>query len=136
MIKIKYNLLLSIIIRFSIIGVISTIVNDGFFSITYKILGLHYIFSSSTGYLIGLLLGYYFNKHWTLINKVIIGKAYISKYSISQLAGLVFYQVLLLSLVGVLHFNLLLANIIAICFAAIISFIIIDLIVFNSTNYI
>ena len=87
---------------------------------------MHYIFSSSTGYLIGLLFGYYFNKYWTFNEKVMIGKLYIVKYSIAQLLGLIFSQLLLYFFVESLYLNPLLANGISIGFAAILSFILID----------
>ena len=105
MIKCKNNRLLSRIIRFSIVGGISTIVNYGCFVFIYKSLQFHYIFSSSTGYIIGLLFGYYLNKKLTFFRKVIKGKSYIAKYSIAQLVGLMFCQALLLALVEFLYFN-------------------------------
>ena len=95
---------------------------------------MHYIFSSSTGYLIGLLFGYYFNKYWTFNEKVMIGKLYIVKYSIAQLSGLIITQVILLLIVEILFFNPLLANGISIGFAAILSFILIDVFVFRANK--
>ena len=93
------------IIRFSIVGGISTIINYSCFLTIYKLFKLHYIFSSSTGYLIGLLFGYYFNKYWTFNEKVMIGKLYIVKYSIAQLLGLIFSQLLLYIFVESLYLN-------------------------------
>ena len=134
MIKCKYNRLLSRIIGFSIVGGVSTIINYASFVFMYKALQFHYIFSSSVGYLIGLLLGYYLNKNWIFFQKVIIGKSYVVKYSVAQLAGLFFSQVLLWSLVEILCFGPLLANLIALGLASIASFILIDLFVFKAAG--
>jgi len=128
----KIDSLLQRIIRFSIVGGISTVVNYTCFILIYKVLQLHYILSSSIGYIIGLLVGYSLNKNWTFVKKVIIGKSYFFQYSIAQIMGLIFCQILLYILVEAFKIDPLLANVIAIGFAAIVSFLLIDLLVFKS----
>lgn len=130
----KIKSLLKRIIRFSIVGVISTGVNYACFLLLYKVFQLHYILSSSIGYIIGLLLGYIVNKNWTFVKKVDIDKSYILQYSIAQIMALIFCQALLFYLVEFLLFGPLLANVIALAFAAIVSFLLIDILVFRPSN--
>ena len=130
----KINSLLKRIIRFSVVGLMSTGVNYACFVLLYKVLQLHYILSSSIGYIIGLLLGYILNKNWTFIKKVDIDKSYIFQYSIAQIMALVFCQALLFYLVEFLRFGPLWANVIALAFAAIVSFLLIDIFVFKPSN--
>ena len=132
MIDDKIDSLLKRVIRFSIVGGLSTVVNYACFFFMYKVLQFHYISSSSIGYIIGLLVGYGLNKNWTFIKKVLVGKSYLFQYSMAQIMGLIFCQILLYILVETFKIDPLLANIIAIGFATIVSFLLIDLFVFKS----
>jgi|TARA_B100001964_G_scaffold220119_1_gene262862 putative flippase GtrA len=132
MIDDKIDSLLKRVIRFSIVGGLSTVVNYACFFFMYKVLQFHYIFSSSIGYIIGLLVGYGLNKNWTFVKKVLVGKSYLFQYSMAQIMGLIFCQILLYILVETFKIDPLLANIIAIGFATIVSFLLIDLFVFKS----
>lgn len=127
----KINSLLQRISRFTIVGAISTGVNYGCFVLLYTTVQLHYILSSSIGYIIGLLLGYSLNKNWTFIKKVNHDKSYIIQYTIAQIMALIFCQALLFFLVEFLLFGPLVANIIALAVAAIVSFLLIDIFVFK-----
>ena len=134
MVDYKINSLLRRVIRFTIVGAISTIVNYVCFILLYKVFQFHYILSSSIGYVIGLLLGYSINKNWTFINKVVIGKSYIFQYSSAQIVALIFCQALLFFLVEFLGIDPLLANVIALAFATVVSFLLIDICVFKPMN--
>lgn len=52
-------------IKFTIVGFSNTFVTFIFFSITFKILNLHYLMASSLGYLAGFINSYYWNLRWT-----------------------------------------------------------------------
>jgi len=130
----KINDLLGRVIRFSVVGTVSTAANYICFVLLYKVLQLHYVSSSSIGYVIGLLLGYSLNKNWTFIKKVAIGKSYIFQYSTAQIAALIFCQALLFYLVEFFRIDPLLANVIALAVGAIVSFLLIDIFVFKPMN--
>ncbi len=125
-----YNELNQRLLKFCITGGLSTILNYFLFIYLYKILKVHYLLSSISGYIIGLFFGYFFNKNWTFSKKVIKGEKYISKYITAQLLGLASNQIALLLLVEIMYLNPLYANILSLGFAAIISFILIEFIVF------
>lgn len=118
--------------RFSIVGIISTAINYICFLLLYKTFFFHYILSSTIGYLIGLLLGYFINKNWTFVEKIEIKESYIVKYFFAQIIGLVICQLILLTLVEMLLLNPLLANFFALAIATIVCFILIDSYVFRS----
>ena len=118
-------------IKFSIIGIISTIINYLIFYVSYIFFNIYYVFASILGYIIGLLLGYFFNKRWTFTENVLIGKSYIIKYTFCQLLGLLSQQIVLIGLVEILLIDPIISNIVSLAFAAIVSFILIDYFVFE-----
>jgi putative flippase GtrA len=119
-------ILVSRFLKFSIIGLISTIINYSIFFILFNTFNIFYVFSSIVGYVIGLLFGYYFNKKWTFSNKILAGKSYIIKYTFCQILGLISQQIVLIILVEILLIDPIFSNIISIGFAAIVSFLLIE----------
>ena len=81
--------------KFGIVGILSTVFNYGVFAFLYKIVSVHYILSSITGYVSGLLLGYFINKNWTFINQVDKSKNYIVDYFTVYVVSLFLSQVFL-----------------------------------------
>ena len=78
-------------------GSISTVINYSSFYVLYKFLFINYLFSSATGYILGLLVGFIINKEWTFEAKdkariYIIG--YIIVYTLSLVAGILFLKFL------------------------------------------
>ena len=132
MLKTKTISLIKRIIRFSIVGLISTIINYSLFYVFYSYSDAHYNIASSLGYISGLFFGYLLNKYWTFNKKLSPGKTYVFKYTIAQFIGLITCQIFLFLLVEFLVFNPLLANIFSLGFSAIISYILIEFFVFNS----
>ena len=120
------------IIKFSIVGLISTIINYSLFFAIYSYLDAHYNLASSLGYIFGLFFGYVLNKYWTFNKKLTPGRTYVLKYTIAQYIGLIVCQIFLYLLVEFLIFNPLLANIFSLAIAAIISYLLIEFFVFNS----
>ena len=118
-------------LKFSLIGLISTIINYLIFYILFIFFNIFYVFSSIVGYVIGLILGYYFNKKYTFSNKILAGKSYIVKYTFCQILGLISQQIVLISLVEILLIDPIYSNIISIVFAAIVSFLLIENFVFE-----
>jgi len=118
-------ILVSRFIKFSIIGLISTIINYSIF-LLFISFNIFYVFSSIVGYVIGLLFGYYFNKKWTFSNKIFAGKSYIVKYTFCQILGLISQQIVLIGFVEILLIDPIFSNIISIGFAAIVSFLLIE----------
>lgn len=119
------------LLKFCVTGGVSTVFNYLIFFYLYKFLGIYYFYSAIVGYTIGLLGGYLLNKNWTFSKKIIKGKRYIFRYIIAQLLGLVSNQIALSILVEIIHFNPLYANVLSLGLAAIVSFILIEFIVFH-----
>ena len=116
-----YHLLLKIL-RFAIVGGLSTLINYGSFAFLYKIIGLYYLLSSIIGYILGLLTGYALNKNWTFIAQVDENKSYLLGYFIVYIASLILSQLLLLLLVEKIGIVPLVANIFAIMLSTILNF--------------
>jgi len=120
--------------KFGIVGILSTIFNYGVFAFLYKIISLHYIVSSVTGYVSGLLLGYLLNKNWTFIAQVDKSRSYIVGYITVYAVSLVSSQAFLFFLVELLLINPLYANILAIVLSTIMNFLGTNLFVFKNTG--
>ena len=99
------------IIKFLIVGSISTIINYGTFAFIFKLIGVNYLIASVVGYISGLFFGYYLNKNWTFIRQAKKDKSYIIGYVIVYGVSLLLSQVLLLLLVELINLNPLFANI-------------------------
>jgi putative flippase GtrA len=90
----KYTKISGEMLRFLIVGGISTVVNYSAFLLLFKLLFLYYLLASCVGYLLGLLIGYPLNRIWTyryhrknsLKMKSIYLLVYISSLMISQAA--------------------------------------------------
>ena len=87
--------------KFGIVGILSTVFNYGVFAFLYKIVSVHYILSSITGYVSGLLLGYLLNKNWTFIAQVDKSKSYIVGYITVYAISLVSSQAFLYKILQV-----------------------------------
>lgn len=110
------------VFRFSIVGVVSTIVNYGGFAFLYKIIGLYYLLSSITGYMAGVLTGYFLNKNWTFVAQVDKEKSYLLGYVVVYVVSLIASQLLLLFLVEKILMDPLISNIFAIALSTIMNF--------------
>ena len=120
--------------KFSIVGILSTVFNYGVFVFFYKIVNVHYIISSITGYVSGLLLGYQINKNWTFIGQVDKSKIYIVSYITVYAVSLVSSQISLLFLVEILLINPLYANILAIVLSTVMNFLGTNFFVFKNNG--
>ncbi|MBT7901991.1 MAG: GtrA family protein [Candidatus Marinimicrobia bacterium] len=100
--------------KFVIVGIVSTILNYGIFAFLYQIINVHYILSSITGYISGIILGYLLNKNWTFITQIDKSKSYIVGYFTVYAISLVSSQAFLFLLVEFLLMNPLYANIFSI----------------------
>jgi putative flippase GtrA len=108
--------------KFGIVGILSTIINYGVFAFLFKIISVHYIFSSVSGYLLGLLLGYLLNKNWTFVVEVDKSKSYIVSYVFVYFISLISSQLLLFTLVETFIINPLYANIFSIALSTLMNF--------------
>ena len=120
--------------KFGIVGILSTVFNYGVFAFLYKIVSVHYILSSITGYVSGLLLGYQSNKNWTFIAQVDKSKSYIVGYITVYAVSLVSCQAFLFFLVEFLLINPLYANILAIVLSTVMNFLGTNFFVFKKTG--
>ena len=120
--------------KFGIVGILSTVFNYGVFAFLYKIVSVHYILSSITGYVSGLLLGYLLNKNWTFIAQVDISKSYFIGYITVYAVSLVSSQAFLLYLVEILLINPLYANVLAIVLSTVMNFLGTNYFVFKNTG--
>lgn len=83
-------------IKFCIVGVIATLVNYGFFYLFLNQLKVHYLLSSSFGFICGLIVGYPLNKYWTFSSKekaVSHAAPYLAIYLFSLILSLFFLKI-------------------------------------------
>ena len=121
--------------KFIIIGVVSTLINYGVFFALYSWFDIHYVVSSGIGYVIGLLVGYLFNRNWTFTDDKSDEKTkefvlYIAVYGVSLLLSLGTIALL----VDSLAWNPLLANVIAIGVSTITNFVGLKFFVFKHSH--
>lgn len=90
--------------RFLIIGVLATVVNYVFFYVFLNVFSVHYLVSSSLGFVAGVFFGYGFNKAWSFevadANSVYLLK-YFMLYTGSLVVGMAFLK-LQVAVLGVL----------------------------------
>lgn len=83
--------------KFIIVGAFSTIVNYGIFYLMFNFLHVHYLVASGTGYISGVLFGFYFNKSWSFNfyrqSKIALLK-YVSVYFFSLIVSIFFLNIL------------------------------------------
>ena len=120
--------------KFGIVGILSTVFNYGVFAFLYKIVSVHYILSSITGYVSGLSVGYLLNKNWTFIAQVDKSKSYIVGYITIYAVSLVSSQAFLLFLVEILLINPLYANVLAIVLSTVMNFLGTNFFVFKNSG--
>ena len=85
------------IFKFANVGVLSTLLNYSCFYILFSVYSLNYMLSSATGYLLGVFVGFMFNKGWAFQYKKVSAKEplqYIILYSFSLFLGLSFLRLL------------------------------------------
>lgn len=120
--------------RFIVVGIVSTIVNYGFF---YTIFGLsgRYILASSAGYIAGLIVGYALNRNWTFGDKKADQKnKEFLLYCIIYAGSLVFSLLFLRALVEWAHFDPIIAQVFAIGLSTLMNFIGLRFIVFRNQD--
>lgn len=121
-------------IKFLIIGGTSTILNYLTFFILFQFQIFNYLLSSTTGYLTGLVFGYFLNKYWSFesksTNHIKDAILYLSVYLTSLVVGL---SVLYIA-VEILNIHPLIANIISIGITTILNFTGLKLIVFKNEH--
>lgn len=79
------------VLKFLFTGVLSTLVNYGVFYTGHYFFKINYLFCSSTGYIIGLMVGYYLNRTWTFRIKkdtINIKILYSTVYIFNMLIGI------------------------------------------------
>lgn len=97
MLRIIKNIFLNkYFLKFVIVGIIATIINYSFFYYLYQFLLINYIISSTSGYILGLIIGFLINKFWTYESKSKISfkesLLYLSVYMFSLVLGLIFLK--------------------------------------------
>lgn len=118
------------IIKFLIVGGISTILNYLSFFILFKVLTVNYLTASAFGYMSGLVLGYSLNKNWTFEYKNENIKTKL-KYLIVYLTNLALSLFILKVLEVKLGINPMIGNVLVICYTTIANFIGIKIFVFS-----
>ena len=88
----------TVAMRFLVVGVISTVINYAIYFLMIRGLEINYLVSSASGFLSGVVVGYFLNKNWTYSvsepTNIIMVARYLAVYVISLVAGLAFLYVL------------------------------------------
>lgn len=116
--------------KFLIIGFASTAINYGVFYLFLE-LQVNYLVSSATGYISGLIFGYFFNRSWTFnsqnARKIKEAVSYLTVYVFSLILSVLFLRFL----VEVLLFKPIIGNIFAIVLSTTTNFIGCKILVFK-----
>lgn len=119
-------------IKFLIVGGAGTAINYAAFWILYRKADWNYLIASITGYLIGLVLAYIFNKKWTYSVSSEQKNIFIHKYLLVYLFSLGASTLFLKFLVEYVQINPLFSNIFAIGLATILNFLGTNFLVFRN----
>lgn len=97
-------------IRFCLVGVIGVTFTYSIFFILHYFFNIYYIFSSATGFILGVFLVFFLNKEFTF--KVEGGKikSLIIKYYVVNIFSLLFGMIILAFFVEILRTNVYLSN--------------------------
>lgn len=63
------NILHSTMVKFLLVGVLNTLIGCGTMFLLYNLVGCSYWISSAANYIIGSIVSFFFNKHFTFRNK-------------------------------------------------------------------
>lgn len=110
------------ILKFSVVGLLSTVVNYSLFYLLFKIMGIYYIIASAVGFFLGVLVGYTLNKNWTFGGAVSTAND-VYKYYMVYLLSLLISLAFLKFLVVVLGLEPAIANCLMICLSTCINFV-------------
>lgn len=122
------------LLKFGVIGGLSTAINYGIFYFSYVHFGVYYLISSSFGYTAGIIFSYLGNRFWTF-SPTMQNQAYeFMLYILICLISLSFSLATLNILVTAFSINPLLANVLAICVSAVSNFAGLKLFVFKVTK--
>jgi len=135
-INLFYNFLRSLFfskkfLKFVVVGGMSTIINYILFYLLFSNNLINYLAASAFGYVLGVFVGYFFNKYWTF--------QYLSKnhskdlilYNLVYLTSMILGLLFLNFQVEFLIFNPLFANLVTIAFTTVSNFVGIKFLVFN-----
>ncbi len=75
-------------IKFSLIGFLNTGIHYGIFLFLFRLLGIHYLLASVTGYFGGLINSFALNKLWTFQTKETRKKVEFAKFVIINILAL------------------------------------------------
>jgi len=114
--------LMSSVIRFLVVGGISTLFNYAVFFFLTKVLLVNYLWASVAGYISGLILGFFLNHFWTFESRGYNPKTIVG-YCMVYLLSLGLSTFFLWVAVGKFHLNKYFMNIIAIGITTVLNFI-------------
>jgi len=121
------------VVRFAIVGGLSTLLNYGGFYCLLTFLGLHYLYASSFGFIVGVLFGYFLNKYWSFEYNG-GGRFLFIKYFCVYLFSLGTCLLFLYFTVSALGLNPVLMNLFSIALSTVMNFINLRLWVFKTTT--
>lgn len=120
------------LLRFSLVGLISTFVNYAIFFILLKYISVYYIYASSIGFLVGIYVSYSLNRRFTFISVMESKVKELFSYIAICFFSLILSLLVLRILVEVYSLNPLLGNLAAIAVSTISNFIGAKVFVFRS----
>lgn len=121
------------VVRFAIVGGLSTLLNYGVFYCLFTFVGLHYMLASSSGFIVGVFLGYFLNRHWSFEYEG-RGRFLFVKYFCVYLFSLGVCLLFLYFTVDALRLNPKLMNLLSIVISTVMNFINLRLWVFKTTT--
>lgn len=128
-----FNGKLKLLSRFSVTGVLNTIIDFAIFTICESLLGIHYTISQIIGYSCGVVNSFVFNKKWTFDNTNSHKKTFheLFQFTIVNIISLIVTLIFIKVLVNNFNINVYVSKIIVTLIAQVINFLSYKIWVFN-----
>jgi len=117
--------------KFIVTGIISTLANYSIFYLLLDFLRVNYLISSASGFLFGMIIGYFLNRNWSFQIQKKTNIEEIMKYFFVYVFSLIISLIFLKIMVDIVKINIKLANFFALILTTCTNFIGIKIIVFK-----
>lgn len=119
--------------RFSVIGVINTLIDFAVFTIVHSLFGVSYVLSQGLGYGLGVVNSFLLNKKWTFADRRVNKKSFheFLQFVVVNLISLIITMIAMSLLVQNLNLNVYIAKVLVTVIAQVTNFLGYKLWVFN-----
>ncbi len=114
--------MISQLMKFSVVGVVNTLIHYALFYLLYSVFGVYHLLASTIGFIAAVINSFFFNKYWTFNSKSpYLGQQFV-RFFIVSLLGLLINLMTMALLVEWLLIDPLLAQLAAIGLTLLVNF--------------